>query len=98
MRVMGAGGLWGLWSRTCPLVLEGRLESPGSGLLENRVYEHPWPLGLNPPLCTSQWWGLALSPPPPKGGQMARKPGLARQSVASHCGSGACAVTPALGG
>lgn len=27
---------------------------------------------------------------------MARKPGLARQPVAFHCGSGACAVTPAL--
>lgn len=26
---------------------------------------------------------------------MARKPGLARQPVASHCGSGACTVTPA---
>lgn len=27
---------------------------------------------------------------------MARKPGLARQPVALHCNSGACAVTPAL--
>lgn len=74
-----------------------RLASPGSVLLENRTVEHPWALGLKPSPLHQPMMGPGLEPPTPKGGQMARKPGLARQSVASHGVSGAWAVTPALG-
>lgn len=77
-------------------MLEGRLASPRS-VLENRTAEYPWALQLKPSPLYQPMMGLGLEPPTPKRGQMARKPGLARQSVASNCSPGACAVTPALG-